>query len=76
MSRRKDRSDRANKYEDAVRISLLEDDMNDMETMFEAVRTSQERIVKLLWSTLSALLVATILLAINLSIDRIPPPGG
>lgn len=62
------RSQRREKYDEPTRLSLLEDDMDDLETMFGRMQQGQRRIQQLLWSVITGLLVATIMLAINLAI--------
>lgn len=68
MSTRQSRSQRREKYNESTRISLLEDDVDDLEFMFAEMRQGQRRIQQLLWSIISALLVATTMLAINLAV--------
>lgn len=69
------RSERRKAFDAETRLSLLEDDADQLERMFSQVTTSQSRIQSLLWGLMSALLVAVILLALNLAIGAVPVPG-
>ncbi len=69
------RSQRRGKYDDSTRLSLLEDDVDELEITFAKVDASQSKIQSLLWGVMSALLVAVILLALNLALGRLPVPG-
>lgn len=59
---------RREKYEEPTRISLLEDDVDNLERVFESMQRGQRRIQQLLWSVITGLLVATVMLAINLAV--------
>lgn len=69
------RGSRRSKYDEATRLSLLEDDVDELEVTFSKVSESQSRIQSLLWGVMSALLVAVVLLALNLALGQIPTPG-
>ncbi len=69
------RGSRRSKYDEASRISLVEDDVDELEVTFVKVSESQGRIQSLLWGVMSALLVAVVLLALNLALGRLPVPG-
>lgn len=75
MKSRPPRSERREKYDDRTRLSLLEDDVDELEITFAKVDASQSKIQSLLWGVMSALLVAVILLALNLALGQIPQPG-
>lgn len=74
MPGRPTRSERRSQFDHVTRISLLEDDADQIEQSFNTIQASQNRTASLLLSTLGALLVGVILLAINLAVGIFPVP--